>query len=226
MPARARKPGTMVKVALYLRDEVGEGGVFTSQDLRDHLPGVEQVTRRLRDLRPQGWVIDTYREDRSLQSDQFRLVAIGVPVWDPSVPRRRAGVSAVLRRQTFERDNHTCVLCGAIAGDPDGKGGTVRITVGHVQPQARGGLDTLSNTRTECATCNEAVRHLATSIPDIELLRARIRELSRPDKTQLRDLIRNGRSQTKPEAMYSEWRRLPEQVRAELSGYLDGLVDR
>lgn len=46
--------GTRVRVALWLRDEVGEGRTFKKQALRSAIPGSEQVDRRMRDLRPSG----------------------------------------------------------------------------------------------------------------------------------------------------------------------------
>lgn len=44
--------GTRVRVALWLRDEVGVGNVFSKAALRAAITGAEQVDRRMRDLRP------------------------------------------------------------------------------------------------------------------------------------------------------------------------------
>lgn len=46
--------GTRVRVALWLRDEIGEGGTFSKAALRAAISGAEQVDRRMRDLRPHG----------------------------------------------------------------------------------------------------------------------------------------------------------------------------
>src|SRR3954471_10820587 len=112
---RTYESGTRVRAALWLMDAVGVGNSFTKAELRAAFPGVEQIDRRLRDLREDGWVIATYREDRSLDSDELRFVSMGGPVWERSY--RRSGsppVSAKMRSEVFAADQHTCVVCGVI----------------------------------------------------------------------------------------------------------------
>src|SRR4051794_13683960 len=83
------KHGTKIRVALWLLSVVGEGHLFTKAQLRDAFPGVEQVDRRMRDLRPHGWQLLTNREDASLSPDELRFVKAGEEVWDP----RKASVT-------------------------------------------------------------------------------------------------------------------------------------
>ncbi|MDA0716797.1 MAG: HNH endonuclease [Cyanobacteria bacterium] len=49
------------------------------------------------------------------------------------------------RRNLFHRDGHRCQYCGASAE---------RLSVDHVVPRSRGGLDTWENVTTACLPCN------------------------------------------------------------------------
>jgi 5-methylcytosine-specific restriction endonuclease McrA len=60
-----------------------------------------------------------------------------------SVPRRRAG-ARISRRAVFARDRHRCQYCGSDR----------HLTVDHVVPRSKGGLDTWDNLVTSCAPCN------------------------------------------------------------------------
>src|SRR4051812_31923095 len=123
--------GTRVRAALWLVDVVGVGNSFKKADLREAFPGVEQVDRRMRDLRDDGWVIATNREDRSLELDELRFVSMGGRVWEAGYRRSAAPtVTAKLRSAVFAADQHTCVVCGVIGGDafPDDPLRTARLT--------------------------------------------------------------------------------------------------
>jgi len=76
-PAKAR-------VAHWLCTVVKEGNVFTTGEMRNAIPGVAQVDRRMRDLRKQGWVIETYRENGQLKSHERLLQKVGARVWEGS----------------------------------------------------------------------------------------------------------------------------------------------
>ena len=114
---RTSRAGSKVRVALWLIAEVGTGGTFTKADLRAAFPAVEQVDRRMRDLRAEGWVIATYREDRSLAADELRLVTVGARVWEPGYRPRSRAVPARERRAVFSRDGYACRYCGISAGE-------------------------------------------------------------------------------------------------------------
>lgn len=99
--------------------EVREGGLFTKAELREAFPSIEQIDRRMRDLRAEGWVILTNREDASLNPDELRLDRVGGSVWDRSYKsRQRRGLTQTQRRAALARDNYTCTRCGVRAGEP------------------------------------------------------------------------------------------------------------
>jgi hypothetical protein len=98
---------------------VGVGNLFTKNQLREAFHGVSQVDRRMRDLRDFDWKIHTNREDVSLEADQHRFVAQGIPVWEPGKATRKAGstVSAAQRHEILMRDGRMCRSCGVGPGE-------------------------------------------------------------------------------------------------------------
>lgn len=123
----------MKKAALWLADMVGEGEVFTKGELREAIPGVSQIDRRVRDLRDHGWILSTRAEDLDLELDEQRLVKIGGHVWVEGYkpPVKAIGPTPKQRQEAFELSNHRCVECGATAGEPffDDVLTTVKLTV-------------------------------------------------------------------------------------------------
>lgn len=220
--------GTRVRVALWLRDEVGEGRTFRKQALRSAIPGSEQVDRRMRDLRPAGWDIKTYRDKPSLQSDELYLEKIGLPVWDKE--HRAAGlrqISAKTRRFVFERDGHMCRRCGAAAAEeyPGEPGTHARLTLGHVNPHKSGGVANAEDLITECARCNETVKHLTGAQMTREQVWDRVRELPvRFKKDLLLWMAADARPVTAAERAWGLYRQLPAELRDEVRRDLEALL--
>ncbi|MFF5189452.1 hypothetical protein ACFY30_37775 [Streptomyces sp. NPDC000345] len=115
-----KKFGTMVRAALWLVTEVGEGRIFTKTQLREAFPEVSQIDRRLRDLRDHGWRIDTSRDDPSLLQQEQRFVTRGADVWIPGrskAPRHKSSLTAAQRAKVLQDDNYLCRSCGIGAGE-------------------------------------------------------------------------------------------------------------
>jgi hypothetical protein len=73
----------------------------------------------MRQLRPDGWQIATYREDLTLDADELRLVAEGGPVWEKGYRSSvRPTVSQRERQAQLADDNFSCAICGVGAGEP------------------------------------------------------------------------------------------------------------
>lgn len=220
--------GTRVRVALWLATKVGEGGRFRKQQLRDAMPGVEQIDRRMRDLRPAGWEIITYRDQPGLDVDELLLQKIGKPVWERE--HRAAGlrmISARTRREVMERDGHRCVRCGVLAGEsyPDAPGTTARLTLGHVNPHKHGSGATAGELVTECARCNESVKHLTGAAFTQEQVWDRVAALTRKDKEKLLDWLEKGhREATAVEKAASMVFQLPGESRERLHQRLHGAL--
>jgi hypothetical protein len=146
--------GAKARAAVWLVNEVGVGGTFTKQALRAAFPGVAQIDRRVRDLRAEGWVITTYREDRSLASDEQRLVTIGGHVWEPGYrSRQAAAVTDRARQATLAADGYACTACG-IAGGESYPDDALRIAKLLVR-RSQGAVD--SRLRTLCDRCSVGI---------------------------------------------------------------------
>lgn len=111
------KLGTMRRAALWLLTVVGEGEVFTKEQIKNAFPGKSQADRRVRELRVYGWKIDTHREDARLGQHEQRFVAQGQPVWESG--KTTKGTSALTdtqRRRVLTRDGNRCRSCGITPG--------------------------------------------------------------------------------------------------------------
>lgn len=109
--------GTMKRAALWLLAVVGEGNVFTKEDVKNAFPGISQADRRVRDLRDYGWQIDTHREDSLLGQHEQRFVAQGQPVWEPGkATKASSSITETQRRKILATDGNCCRSCGITPG--------------------------------------------------------------------------------------------------------------
>ncbi|WP_432524211.1 hypothetical protein [Kineococcus sp. SYSU DK006] len=144
--------GSRARVALFLATEVGEGGRFRKQALRLAFPGIDQVDRRMRELRTMGWAFD-YASDPEDQRVRITTVTrIGLHIWNPEVPRPTLGrISAVQSRRVLERDR-VCTICGIAAGEqyaPDDNR-TAQLIIQYIVPPSQGGSEEDSNLHVVC----------------------------------------------------------------------------
>lgn len=216
---RTNRAGTKIRVALWLAAVIGDGGTFTKADLRAAFPTVEQVDRRMRDLRTDGWVIATYREDRSLAADEHRLVSVGARVWERGYRRRAPSVTARERRAVLSRDDYACRYCGISAGEtyPDDPLLTARLSA------ATATADTDGNQLiTLCDRCMADPPEVH-SVPDLV---SKIRALDPGDQRRLVSWIQNGqRRWTTAEVLWARFRRLPASAREQVRESLDSHPD-
>jgi hypothetical protein len=217
-----RQESSKVRVARFIAS-VGEGNIFTKQDLITAVPGVSQADRRMRDLREIGWKIDNYKDNPRLRPDQYLLQTIGVKVHDGEKPDRDLGRKAITgakRRRVLDRDGNTCQVCFTPGGAEyfDAPGRVARLTIGHILPVARGGGDEDTNLRAECQRCNEDARDLTVNPPDLGEIKMRVRSVGgRKDKAELFQWMQRGsRPQSDKEKLFTDWARLPYAQRQEV----------
>lgn len=207
--------GTRVRVALWLHSEVGPGGTFTKADLRSAFPGVEQIDRRMRDLRAEGWIITTYQEDRSLAADELRLVEEGAAVWERGYRSQQSRAITAKERQTAMRaDSFACVICGIGGGEvfPEHPLRTAKLAVVHVGDDARGG-------RRLSTICDLCIAGGARGTTDA--LISAIDELTPSERVLLADWVRRGvRPRSKEEQLWAQYRQLPSVDRAAIERHL------
>jgi 5-methylcytosine-specific restriction endonuclease McrA len=222
MSVQTGKEPSIAVVARYLACEVGEGNVFTMDDVRATCPGVAQVDRRVRELRQFGWELDTYKTSLSLRPHEVRLVKVGARVWEPGCPKRpNRSTTAAVRNAAFERDHYRCQVCGIGAGEaylePYMRGAKATLTVGFIVPRSQGGDPSdVGNVRTECALCNRGAPATAAA-PDPRALIEEISGLARADQERLAArLLRDERDWAPFERAWAEFCHLPEEMKEQV----------
>lgn len=213
------KAGTMVRAALWLVQEIGEGNAFTKEQLRRAFPGVSQADRRVRDLRDYGWVLDTNTSDATLSPDEQRFTRRGIDVWEPS-QRRGANhdsttISSKERDAVFAANGYQCASCGIAGGEayPDRPSETAVLAV------SRRMIERLDGTAdqilvTECKRCRSGS---GTYTPSASAVRALLEELDAEDLRRIKRWAARGvRGTTPVERAWNGLRRLPPEERSRL----------
>ncbi|GAA2693916.1 hypothetical protein [Actinoplanes palleronii] len=216
------KGGTMVRAALWLMQEVGEGNAFTKEQLRLAFPGVTQADRRLRDLRDFQWSILASTEDASLVAEQQRFVRAGVPVWDPAARRAAAPQNAVTAKEkqaTLIRDDHMCTICGISGGEPypEDSTQTAVLSVSRRPTVLPDGTERLMLT-TECKRCRAGADGSPARADEVL---AAITSLDEDDRRRLhRWMTRGRRVHTPLDRAWNSYLRLPADARDDIRANL------
>ena len=199
----------------FLTNEVGVGGIFTMQQLREAVPNVSQVDRRMRELRQTipPWVIRSTQSDPKLPLDSYRLEVIGGDEMAKTP-------SSKVRREVFEASAHRCQVCGIGVGEEytEYPGEVARLQLGHWVPLEQGGSPiSKGNLRTECHRCNGGIRNLTGSSVTAESVEARALALPRRAREDLVRWMRQGtRDTSTAELLYYELRSLPRATQDEV----------
>lgn len=209
------KFGTMKRAALWLVTVVGEGNVFTKEDVKAAFPGVSQADRRVRDLRDHGWQIDTNREDVALGQHEQRFVKPGAPVWEPGkATKSGTSISQTQRRDVLTRDGHLCRSCGIGPGETyAGTYEAAQLDIARrvvKQPHGGEGVELVA----ECNRCRVGGRGQATDLGAVLERVARLGGLER--KLLLGWIAEDKREFSAAERLWAEYRTLPEESRAKV----------
>ncbi|MDH6138245.1 hypothetical protein P3T35_000222 [Kitasatospora sp. GP30] len=200
---RDERMGTKVRVALWLLAEVGEGCVFTRDQLRAAFPNAAQVDRRMRDLRDDGWVIETQLTQVSLKAHEMLFVRAGAAVWDPSIRAARQRRSRSARLEALARDGYSCVRCGQAPGERF-------LDVAYTVPLSEGGQADLGNLITLCANCNALATRGLDETPGGDDVWMQLERLSLREQSRLLAWMAMGRRPLSPaERAWQAYRRLP-----------------
>lgn len=144
------------------------GRVISHKELQMASGGAAEWGRRLRELRDEhGYQILSHKDRSDLKPGQYLMETT------KRRPAFKRGISKETRAFVYERNGHTCQVCGIAAGDPDPyhPQRTVRLTLGHIKDKSKGGEDTPNNLKAQCTNCNEGLQNAAPPKADrIELL--------------------------------------------------------
>lgn len=232
-PGTSRPFGAERKIAAWLYYNKSEGDLFTMRDLRQALGSetipndAEHLNRRLRALRPDGWIIPSNKDDRTLPTDTYRVEQKG---WHPGLGSRpkREGVSQGDRRRVLDRDGRRCVVCGVGEGEPypNEPGTRAALTIGHRTPRERGGSSKdLNNLQTECKRCNEPVRDEMREPETLEQLLPDVRRMPKGDLQSLLSWLDQGyRTRSKLDAIYDRARALSAGERDDLKSAVRRII--
>jgi hypothetical protein len=213
---RDKKLGMMRRVAAWLATEVGEGNTFTKQQLSEAFPDGGEVARRLRELRHYQWELDVSRGITA----EWRLLKIGLPVWDPKImgrgPSRLLRTTTLVRetseaREALARANRRCSICGIRAGDsyPDLPEANAKLLVRHVVPLSGGGVVDPDNLLVVCSRCDE---------PEVDHLMEMVSQLSPLEKTVFASWMAVGERSLSPlDRLWALYMRLKPQERDQLA---------
>lgn len=213
------KAGTMVRGALWLIQVVGEGSIFTKDQVREAFPKIAQADRRIRDLRKHGWVISTNTEDATLGINEQRFVAPGARIWEKGVRRTAGGkgLSPRERASMLADANYQCQRCGVAAGQqyPDDSTLSAVLLVSK--------LEGISAT-VICKRCHSG-RTTQTKSSSTDIWR-HLTSMSSAEKAQLRSWIqRNRRGVTATDRAWRAFNDLEESEQTRVKSYLDDLRD-
>jgi hypothetical protein len=217
------KAGTMIRGALWLLQEVGEGNTFTKEQLRTAFPGISQADRRIRDLRDYGWILHTNTEDASLLREDQRFVSAGVPVWDAEARRAAAlqgGLSSKQKQTIMARDGFMCTVCGIGGSEPylDDSNQTAVLSVVRREVITTDGEED-SDWVVVCKRCTKGF--IGAPARADQVLKD-IKTLEPSDRLRIKRWMTRGRRGSTPlERAWNAWRQLPAASRDEIRAQLD-----
>lgn len=150
----------------FLLEHVGE--VFNARELLQVAGGAVEYGRRLRELRAEGWQIETNKDDVNLSTGQWVLRS---NKQGKGIAFAR-GISREIRARVLERNGYTCQMCGVAAGDMHTHNNRrVTLHMGHIVDKSKGGDDSMNNLRALCSVCNEGAQNIQPMPPSsIDLL--------------------------------------------------------
>lgn len=206
------KFGTMKRAALWLVTVVGEGNIFTKEQVKDAFPGISQADRRVRDLRDYGWQIDTHREDALLGQHEQRFVAQGQPVWEPGkATKDSTAITDTQRRKVLARDGNRCRSCGITPGQVfDGSFESAQIDIARRKVRQADGSRPVQLVA-ECNRCRVGGRGLDA---DLSAVTTGIAKLSGLERKMLTEWVAaDEREFGVVERLWADFRTLPAESR-------------
>lgn len=166
------------RIGELFRERIGE--VVSKEELQTVASPATEWSRRVRDLRAEGWKISSHNDRNDLKPGEYVLEEEPP---DKSGYKFAKPISGRLRAEVLTRNGHTCQMCGIGAGELDEETGhKARLHVGHIVDRSHGGLDIASNLRTLCSRCNEGAKNIVQEPPSHAWLMSQIRRATEADQ--------------------------------------------
>jgi 5-methylcytosine-specific restriction endonuclease McrA len=73
--------------------------------------------------------------------------------------RARESIPSEIRKQVYQRDSYTCLLCGVVGVGTTHTEKIKGFEIDHIKPHAAGGDSSLENLQVLCRKCNNSKRH-------------------------------------------------------------------
>ena len=171
-----RQPGVKVRLREYFTANLGR--VLDNKTLRRKFgESADSWTRRVRELRAEGYDIQTHHDRTDLKPGQYIMVSVNRrPSFERSIPKK-------VRALVLDRNGNTCQMCGIAAGEVhtfDGR--PARLHIGHIVDESHGGTHEPQNLRALCSVCNEGSSNLTAPRPSAVQLLTHIRRAQRDDQ--------------------------------------------
>ena len=175
-----RRIGARTKLREHFLANIGR--VMESDELRQVANDITEWARRVRELRQlEGFKILTNNDRDDLKPGQYLLE-------DPTPGPVFAGdISKETRAFVLDRNGFTCMMCGAVAGEPHPYDTTrkTRLHIGHIIDQSQGGSSDASNLRALCSVCNEGASNLTLERPSAQKLLIQVRRARGGDQLEV-----------------------------------------
>lgn len=181
-----KSDGSRSKLRAYFLANVGR--VLTSKDLMRASGNASEWARRVRELRTEeGYQILTHNDRSDLRPGQYLLLSA------KPQPAFSRGISKETRAYVLDRNGFTCMMCGAVAGEPHPEDPTrkTRLHIGHIIDKSMGGSDAPDNLRALCSVCNEGAKNLTLDRPSRQKLLIQIRRATGADQIEVLKWIIN-----------------------------------
>jgi len=153
--------------------------MLSSDELRKASGNISEWARRVRELRTEeGFQILTNNDRADLKPGEYLLL-------DPKpIPAFTRDISKEVRAFVLDRNGFTCLMCGAVAGEPHPADPSrkTRLHIGHIVDKSMGGTDDVSNLRAVCSICNEGARNLTLDRPSLLKLLIQVRRATGADQ--------------------------------------------
>jgi hypothetical protein len=180
-----KKASSIEKVRQFLLSNIGQ--IVESRDIQDAADGAVQYSRRLRELREQGWKILSHNDMATLKPGQYLLAELP-PLNKPL--KFSQGISQKLRSEVLDRNGFTCQMCGLTPGEIDPvTGRKARLHIGHIKDKSLGGKDELSNLRTLCSSCNQGAKNVTQEKPGTIWLLSQVRRAGQDEQRAVLDWL-------------------------------------